>query len=483
MDFKYKTPFHRRLFISIFVISILFLISFLWFQYQREKEYKIEELNYKLQLFNTFFERIDIDSTAIQNIMESNKPAGFDNLRLSIIDSSGVVLFDSEAKSHLSNLNNHHNRHEVTEALRNGSGYTIRRLSESTNEEYFYSATKSGNIIIRSAVPYSLPLREVLRADRKFIWFTLVIATIICILSFVLTRRLGNNISRLKQFALQADKGEIIDNIDDFSNDELGDISKQIVKIYAQVKQTKEALEHEHSVVVYQEQEQVRLKKQLTQNINHELKTPVSSILGYLETIINNPDMSDDKRNDFIVKSYAQVTRLSHLLIDISTITRMDEASNMIEKEEICLSDIVNEVFADAKEKIESKGINVIISMPQPSYIIGNQSLLLSVFNNLLENALSYSECTTIELTITEDKQDNYSVIFADNGVGVPQEHLPRLFERFYRIDKGRSRKAGGTGLGLSIVKNAVILHGGAIMAKDHNGVGIEFVFSLKHKS
>ena len=189
---------------------------------------------------------------------------------------------------------------------------------------------------------------------------------------------------------------------------------------------------------VTQEEEQIRLKRQLTQNIAHELKTPVSSIQGYLETIVNNENLPKEKMNVFLERCYAQSNRLSRLLRDISVLTRMDEAANMIDMEKMDISVLVTNIVNEVSLELEEKHI-----------------------------------------TCFREDEKFYYFSFADTGVGVSPEHLNRLFERFYRVDKGRSRKLGGTGLGLAIVKNAVILHGGNISAKNSQGGGLEFVFTL----
>lgn len=232
---------------------------------------------------------------------------------------------------------------------------------------------------------------------------------------------------------------------------------------------------------ITQEEEQARLKRQLTQNIAHELKTPVSSIQGYLETILSNPNIPKDTVRTFLERSYAQSNRLTTLLRDISVLTRMDEAPEMMEREAVNLSLVVENIINEVNLGLEEKHIKVINLMPQALMINGNHSLLYSIFRNLMDNAIAYAG-TNIHITINCFREDDtfYYFSFSDSGVGVEEEHLTRLFERFYRVDKGRSRKLGGTGLGLAIVKNAVLFHGGTIFAKNAPNGGLEFVFTLQ---
>ncbi|WP_444341470.1 sensor histidine kinase [Phocaeicola plebeius] len=232
---------------------------------------------------------------------------------------------------------------------------------------------------------------------------------------------------------------------------------------------------------ITQEEEQARLKRQLTQNIAHELKTPVSSIQGYLETIISNPNIPQENVRVFLERSYAQSNRLTFLLRDISVLTRMDEAPELVEKEQVNLSKIVENILNEVALGLEEKHITVVNKLPSEVILTGSSSLLYSIFRNLTDNAIAYAG-NDIQITINCFREDEkfYYFSFSDTGVGVPEEHLNRLFERFYGVDKGRSRKLGGTGLGLAIVKNAVLFHGGTIFAKNMPKGGLEFVFTLK---
>lgn len=224
------------------------------------------------------------------------------------------------------------------------------------------------------------------------------------------------------------------------------------------------------------------VKRQLTQNIAHELKTPVSSIRGYLETLLGTPGISNDMQQQFLERSYAQSRRLSDLLNDISVLNRLDETSELYDCHDINLSAIIQEAISDSVTALDNKSMHIVTPGIQPHMPLkGNPSLVYSIFRNLIDNSIAYAGANT-QITINCYHTDNqyYYISFADNGIGVEETHLNRLFERFYRVDKGRSRKLGGTGLGLAIVKNAVIFHGGEIMAKNAQGGGLDILFTLR---
>ena len=232
------------------------------------------------------------------------------------------------------------------------------------------------------------------------------------------------------------------------------------------------------------EEDKARLKRQLTQNVAHELKTPVSSIQGYLETIVSNPDIDRETKDQFIQRCYAQSRRLSSLLADISTLNKLDDAPQGYEFVRVNIPELLLSIQRDVSMQMEANHVMFRALVEPGVEVDGNPSLLYSIFRNLTDNSIAYGgDGVTITVQVVSEDESFYTFSFSDNGPGVAPEHIPHLFERCYRIDKGRSRKMGGTGLGLAIVKNSVLLHRGTISVRLGLAGGLEFMFTLPKTS
>nr|WP_262921406.1 HAMP domain-containing sensor histidine kinase [Maribellus maritimus] len=225
------------------------------------------------------------------------------------------------------------------------------------------------------------------------------------------------------------------------------------------------------------------LKQQLTSNIAHELKTPLASIKGYLETIIGNWPVVEEKRRYFLEKAYLQSERLTNLINDVSLLNNIEDAGELFEFKQNDIKRIIDEVYENFASRISDNKIDFINGVEEGIIINGNESLLFSIFQNFIENSIKYGG-RRIKILIRNYHEDEsyFYFVYSDTGPGIPEEHLTRIFERFYRIDRGRSRETGGTGLGLSIIKNAIQLHKGEVSVKNRSKGGIEFLFSLAKK-
>lgn len=243
------------------------------------------------------------------------------------------------------------------------------------------------------------------------------------------------------------------------------------------------SLEESKKRIIEEQERNRQLKQEMTNNIAHELKTPVSSIRGYLEILLGNKPVDDEKRAFFLERCYSQTLRLSDLINDVSLINKIEESSALFPTESVNIRAIADEAVLELDSLCKDNGISVINNLPETMNIMGNHSLVYSIFRNLLENVIMYAgDNVSVTIECYRKDDDRFYIHFFDTGKGVDNKYIPKLFDRFLRIDEGRSRRNGGTGLGLSIVKHAVLFHGGDIYVRNRNEGGLEFFFSLKKK-
>lgn len=557
----------------------MMLVIICFFQYQREKEFRTEQLDQQLTTYNYSINKFIMErNPSINSLAEYVQLFPDSNLRVTVIDTIGLVIFDSYVEDG-SQLGNHLRRPEIEMSNTTNNGKAI-RYSISTGKDFYYLANRFPNGYVRSALPYNVSLVNMLKANSFFLNFLAFVFILSTVALYYIARNLTRSIDRLRIFTQKAEQEDIPDIDIVFPNDELGEISRNIVQLYKLLLQTKdevykereklikhlqisqeglgifsaekkEILTNTHFIqytniisdkqfessneifslpefadlnefidqsllnkeitkkrltiekgsrifavqcIVFQDdtfeisindisvqEHENELKRHLTQNISHELKTPVSSILGYMESILENPDLDPQRQRFFVERSFQQAHRLRDLLQDISTLNKIDEGKRLFEKESCDLSKIISDVLNDLHLEIEQKELTLLKNFQPNIQILGNRSLLYSIFRNLMDNVLAYAGVKLIiDINCYREDEMYYYFSFSDNGIGVAEEHLNRLFERFYRVDKGRSRKVGGTGLGLAIVKNAVIFHRGTISAKNIPGGGLSFIFSLK---
>jgi len=585
-----RYSFKRKLFIYFFTVFFAFTVAILLFQFAREKRYRIDQLNNTLnnitQITNNY---IKINSTLTNNnweLLDSIvKILPRKDIRITIIDINGIVNYDSSVEDYNS-MENHKNRSEIQKSIYSDFGTKVRE-SATTGTKYYYYSQYFEKYFVRTAVIYDIDVRNFLKAERLFILFIAFTFFVFWIVLDIVTSKFGKSVSKLKDFAINVNQDKKYDLDFRFPKDELGVISNQIVQIYQNLKNAKDAINIEkeklfnhldvlnegvaffsperkktlinshfmhfmniissqlsisaddffnnkefEKVIEFLDQNSTidlstiqelprleftinksgkyfkiqcvifhdksfeiiisditkleknkLIKQQMTSNIAHELKTPVTSINGYLETILDDPDIDPEKKNHFIERANVQANRLTDLINDIVILNKIDEANEHFAFEKINVSNLIIEVRDEFETTLEKKKMSLKIDIKKNTNIDGNRPLVLSIYRNLIENAINYAgENTEISINLYNEDNKFYYFSFSDNGIGIPDEHLVRIFERFYRVGTDRSRKLGGTGLGLAIVKNAVVLHKGEISVRNLEKGGIEFLFSLpKH--
>jgi two-component system, OmpR family, phosphate regulon sensor histidine kinase PhoR len=577
-----------KLFLYFFSLFAIFTISILLFQQNREKQFRIAQLENRLNdysdLVNRFINVNGIPQKGDYTLMDSlKKLVPPDEIRITVLNTGGKVLYDNSVAEY-SQMENHLKRPEVQKAKYADKGYNIRH-SATTHEDYFYFAKYYGNLIIRSAVVYNNEIRNYLRIEHVFIGYLILLFAGFGFILWLIARRLGDSVARLKEFTVKMSRDEEISSDYQFPDDELGSISREFSKAYDQTRKVRAELllekeklishlfvlkegvgffsagkkviltnshfifyintiseessvlaenifqleafreinefidktlsagsglltgdlprqefsvhrnayhflircmffqDRSFEILIIDNTQLVKrsvMKQQLTANIAHELKTPISSIKGYLETVMNNPGIEPVKLRYFVEKAHSQAERLTQLVNDIALLNKIEESSDLYAREKVNVRNLILDVAESLDDALKSKSVNLEIQVGGQVIVHANYSLLFSVFRNLLENSLNYGG-KGISVTVSGYHEDQHFHYFSysDNGQGVEDEHLPRLFERFYRVDDGRSRKMGGTGLGLAIVKNAILSFKGDISVRKRSGGGLEFLFSL----
>ncbi len=425
-----------HLFLALLILLWGLILCFVGYQYSREKSQVTGLLSSRLQLLNLQMCDDMKSGLSPRDFFERNVDR-FDNLEVVVLCCDKSVNYCSNsaaANTPLSTLE------IIDEACQSGVDIVIRPSKEHDNLAYIYSVSTVGDYTICSSCSYSLSFIDVFKGGNTFLIVAIAISLLISLIGFITSR------------------------------------------LYFDLDVATRERDREHETARREEQDKLRLKRQLTNNINHELKTPICSILGYLDMVVNNPNLEAEQSRAFILKSYDQAERLRRLLMDLSTITRIDEASNMIEREEVNLKQMILDIEDDVMPQLEKQRIIIRTNVTKDLWVDGNYSLLYSIFRNLVDNAIAYSGARNIWIDLIAEDSHKYYFSLRDNGIGIEQKHLQYIFERFYRVDKGRSRKLGGTGLGLSIVKNAVLFHSGTIEARLEEMGGLEFRFSLGDK-
>ncbi|MDE7160258.1 MAG: HAMP domain-containing histidine kinase [Muribaculaceae bacterium] len=480
---KFRLSYSARLMVMILGLCCMLVAVFMVFQYERENEYASQLLNARLQLLNTtILDHLEDGYTPDQWIPGLDLP--FKSLRITLVDKqSGEAVYDNVVEN-MPKLN-YLTLPEIKAALENEDGKAfVNSLAPSNNEQYFFSTQVGSTMIVRTGVPpFSVSVGKFLDGDRTFLWVMALALAVVGVLTWFATRAIGGTIKRLQKFARDAEGGVRIYDTEDFPNDELGSIAQTIVRLYVRLQQTTAERDRQQLMLMEEEENKQRIKRELTNNINHELKTPVASVQVTLETLIDYPDLPEEKRMQLLLRCESNARRLVTLLRDISTITRMDDGNSLIGREEINVSKVVEDIVEDSTPRAADKGMKIYCTLPPVVNIKGNAGLLESIFRNLIENAIAYSGGSKLTISMLEASPEMYTIIVADNGSGIAEEHLPRLFERFYRIDKGRSRQMGGTGLGLAIVKNAAQFHGGDVTVSNRSTGGLEFIITFPREA
>jgi two-component system phosphate regulon sensor histidine kinase PhoR len=405
--------------------------------------------------------------------------AGSAGVRLTLVSPNGNVLADSQADP--PHMENHAGRPEIAAALRGERGSSV-RTSGTIGTEFLYVAVPCPQGAIRLAVPLA-DVRDRVDSIRQRMMISTAIAFLPAIVvalffSRYVSARLGSIIDYAEKLAM----GRFDARLKSRGNDELGVLGQKLNETGEKLQRMRDELHHEH-----QELEKLeRVRKDFVINVSHELRTPLASIQGYTETLLNGAvnDPGHNIRFLNIIRQNAE--RLTNLASDLLTLSSIELKSQNFQFASYYVNTLLEDCVDSLRPLAARKAITLHMEPASPqAEVFCDSKAVHQALGNLLDNAIKYTpERGDIHISaavLPFVKPANEFIEFAvrDSGPGIPAEDLPRLFERFYRVDKARSRDLGGTGLGLAIVKHLVLAHGGEVSVSSEVGQGSVFKFTL----
>lgn len=470
-----------RLFVPMVLLIWITIGVMVMYQNYHEREYRTNSIHDQLKsiterIINAYENKISAHNY-LNFLRQFYDKSIFNDLNVTVYDKNQDLIYNIGAVVP-SDIMDH--KGVKLDLSRTGNTGTVSMIRRGKPVMFYIVRESSHNDEIQ--VITAMPIEDIDEAAGfdSDIWIVGVILTLITtVVTFYSTRHLTRNILLLRDFAVRASNGERFQDIDQFSNDEVGEISRRIIMLYRDKAKAVTRSDREHKIALHVVEEKARVRRQLVNNINHELKTPIGVIRGYIDTILQDPDMSPEMRVHFLERAQTNVERLCSLMNDVSTMTRLDENTGNISFDEVDFHDLVYTIHSDIEATNFAPGMAFEFDVPLGCKVRANESLLNGVIMNLVRNAVLHSHGTEMGLDLIAESTRFYTFSFYDNGCGVANEHIPHLFERFYRVDLGRSRKVGGTGLGLPIVKSTIMSFGGTISVHNRSTGGLEFVFTL----
>ena len=428
-----KSRIQRSMVLILSVTLIVFYAIFSVILYNRNLDILESEVQQEAKYIQS---AIDISGTKYLQEMDSVDWSA----RITCITADGEVLYDSGRDE--KQLENHREREEVREALKNGEGEDVRVSDTVGREMYYYAVLLDDGSVLRVA-------REMDSLARTaFAMLPAVGGLALLMLAFALalarwqTKRLIKPINEL-------DLEHPLENA-----------------VYPELTPLLEAMDRQN-----REKEAVsNMRKEFSANVSHELKTPLTSISGYAEIMMNGMVRPADMPV-FTERIYKEARRLITLVEDIIKLSKLDEESVELEKEEVNLYELTREIVSRLSPQAAQKNIHMEVT-GEPVMYKGIRQILDEMVYNICENAVKYNNDNGRVSVWVGSTLDGPKISVSDTGIGIPKEHQERIFERFYRVDKSHSKERGGTGLGLSIVKHGAILHGAKVNVESSEGKG-----------
>ena len=386
-------------------------------------------------------------------------------IRVTIVDTLGVVLCDSDADAIM--MENHETRPEIVQAL-NGQRGSDTRVSETLQTSMLYLAIPSFKDekvvgVIRTAIPL-LSIESLLdELYRQFLILLVVLLAVVSVVVVNLYRKFNQPLAEIAEQANLFAQGDFSNTLPDYDIKEIAELGGALNRMAEQL----DRLEN--------------LRQDFVANVSHELKTPIATIKSYVETLLDGAQHDPADLDRFLNIVLKQNDRLAAIVDDLLTLSRLESApiTQILALNETDACQLLHSSAENCQTRAEAKNITININCKPNLSIQVDHSLMTQALVNLIDNAIKYSNENKAISVSAEEIDSKVQLSISDQGPGIPEQHIPRLFERFYRIDKSRSRREGGTGLGLAIVKHIVHIHGGLVKVSNNASVGCCFVIIL----
>lgn len=421
---------------AIAVFLTLFLSLFV--SYDVVKEQVNEEIKSYAWLLKDVYEHEGIDTQSFEKLR--------DNVRITVVLADGSVLYDNLADEN--QMENHADRDEIAEALKTGEGYAVRNSDTLSKSLFYYAVRTDDGSVVRASKQASSAFGLLQRIVPLLVGVVLLLIAMCAVIAGVITRRI---------IAPIEDVGKHMDDL-------------ETVEVYDELRPFVETINKQHRDIV----KNATMRQDFTANVTHELKTPLTSISGYAE-LIENGMVDEQNIVKFAVAIHKNADRLLTLINDIIRLSELDGMQSAPEFEEI---DLYQQASSTAQLlEMTAKKQQVSISVAGTSQVIrGNRQMIEELIYNLCDNAIRYNRPGgMVEIEVYRDRR-GVVLSVKDNGIGIPPEHQDRIFERFYRVDKSRSKERGGTGLGLAIVKHIAQVHNASLEVISQPEIGTQIL-------
>jgi two-component system phosphate regulon sensor histidine kinase PhoR len=465
---------NRALFLQFFGVQILILLGaigfvagYTWFSV-REAFYRQWSRELETQSHVLAVVLPDIQGELNQSEVDRffSRIAGMDGHRFTLIQPDGKVIADTEVD--VKQLGLHNDRPEVRDALEKGRG-RHKRYSANLDQQILYLAQRiplegPAKAVIRVAVPESMLLREFSVSNRMILVISMVVFMAALAMSYLMSLRTIGPVSDIQKGVQQLGQGDFSFRLAIPPVPHLAMLARSINQMAEQIEKLS------------------TIRQDFVANVSHELRTPVTSIKGFAEALLDGAKDSPADCERFLGIIMRQANQLESIIHDLLELSDMEQNSvQNLEKHPTDLEEIITNVTTLCQSRAESKGFALCVSCERGLTANIHSGLVEQALLNLIDNAIKYgatSDQPIIDIS-AYCAREGVELTVRDYGHGIEESHLDRLFERFYRVDKGRSREMGGTGLGLAIVKHIALIHGGTVRVKSEQGKGSAFTITL----